>query len=189
MLELLKYCHPRNFLSGISRSRDSRQKNSGMTAIKNHNKKNSYFKLTLITLILLSCSKNPIEKGSESDALKVEYAFTRSIGQNTAEVLWKCSSKSYGVITYGKTGLENPQFVFFKSDIQYYQLTGLSSGSIYNYQVGCMNERKAVYFIQKFLTLPTPNPPLPAFHFLPFLTLRPPFQRHLIFQTFQPFLK
>ena len=140
-------------------------------------------KLFGIILLFLSCSKNPIEKGSESDALKVEYAFTRSISQNTAEVLWKCSSKSYGVITYGKTGLENPQFVFFKSDIQYYKLTGLSSGSIYNYQVGCMNERKAVYFIQKFQTLPT-APTYVAFP--PFSNPAPPFPSPPYFPSFPP---
>jgi N-acetylneuraminic acid mutarotase len=115
-------------------------------------------RIFLIILLLLSCSKNPIEKGNESDALKVNYSFVRSVSETTADLIWECSSPSYGIITYGNIGFENVQFVFIKQKIQFYKLTSLGAGKTHNYQVGCIGERKAVYFIQKFQTLPTPQP-------------------------------
>ncbi len=137
----------------ISSSRVPRTDSGGLTGLRKF-----IYALCILSGTFFSCSKNPIDRGNKSDALKVDYTYIRSIGQDTAEILWKCSSKSYGIISYGNTGIENPQFIFYKQEIQYFKLASLTPGKVYNYQVGCIGDRKAVYFIQKFQTLPIPLP-------------------------------
>lgn len=115
-------------------------------------------KLFLIIILIFSCSENPIQKGNETDKLKVNYSIVRSATETTVDLVWECSSASYGILTYGNIGFENTQILFFKQKIQYYKLVNLASGKTHNYQVGCFDERKAVYIPQKFTTKSVPIP-------------------------------
>lgn len=115
-------------------------------------------RIFLIILLVFSCSENPIQKGNETDKLKVNYSIVRSATETTVDLVWECSSASYGILTYGNIGFENTQILFFKQKIQYYKLVNLASGKTHNYQVGCFDERKAVYIPQKFTTKSVPIP-------------------------------
>ena len=112
-------------------------------------------------LLILYCSVNPINKGKETDALKVDLVFAQSITQTSVEIIWQCSSASKGFVSIGDLGIENPQIIPLKQKIHFYKFSNLVPAKIYSYQAGCIGEKKALFLVQRFRTLANPIIPPP----------------------------
>ena len=112
------------------------------------------FTLVLISLSIVSCNKRPLEKSDKINRMEVTYILATNVQKTTVDIQWGCSSAAEGYLMYGKTGVENLQYLWLPSKQHIYHVTGLTLGNDYKAAAFCgsLDLTNSSYF-QNFSTL------------------------------------
>ncbi len=129
--------------------------------------------LIYVTLFFyLNCSNSPVNKGNETENLKVEITYTNEITTTSATISWTCSQEAEGRLLYGKNITDNTQYTPFKSKFHRFNLSNLTQDTTYKYLAFCGNTLQTFLPLNFFLTFKTlkqeipppviPPPPVPS---------------------------
>lgn len=107
-----------------------------------------------ILALHFACNGSPLETGTNNDNVKVEYAIAVGVTQTAATILWKCSSKSDGLVLFGRAGVEGAVHSISPSVDQAVVLSNLKPETNYAFQAFCGDPSNAkLIFPQTFRTM------------------------------------
>ncbi|MBP7282316.1 MAG: hypothetical protein KBA66_12115 [Leptospiraceae bacterium] len=116
----------------------------------------------LLLMILLNCSKNPLQNGKDASDLKLTFFNLQSVGTTASTINWGCSFASQGMFSYGELGMEKFEFLPLTSTLHQINLQNLTPNTNYKYIAYCKNNRIVTSYIQSFQTLSAYPPTISA---------------------------
>ncbi|HMV41230.1 MAG TPA: kelch repeat-containing protein [Leptospiraceae bacterium] len=125
-----------------------------------------WLSICIAFLFYLHCSNSPVNKGNETETLKLEITYVNEITTTSAIISWTCSQEAEGRLLYGKNIANNTLYTPFKSKLHRFNLSNLTQDTTYKYLAFCGNTLQTflpLNFLLTFKTLkqetPPPSPP------------------------------
>lgn len=112
--------------------------------------------LLFITILFLSVScESPLTDAKNKNRMKVEYYTATEITTTSARISWGCSTEEIGVLMYSGGGKANTQVGAFPLKYHSYVIYGLTTDTVYSYQVFCGISGLAFSPFATFVTSPS----------------------------------